>query len=141
MAPLSRGRGLGAGLALLALAAASPALAEDNGAYFDTVHPEFAVALVVHWLLWGYAPRSVALAYDFGGIALDLVKFFGCQARCLGGPPGPRPWMACGDIAPPLPGGLGRGPGRPAGAKGRASGSGPGRPSWPESPRRLWAPG
>ena len=38
--------------------------------YFDTVHPEFAVALVAHWLLWGYAPRNVALAYDFGGVAL-----------------------------------------------------------------------
>ena len=44
--------------------------AGNNGGYFDTVHPEFAVALVVHWLLWGYAPRNVALAYDFGGVAL-----------------------------------------------------------------------
>lgn len=51
----------------------TPAGSEDagnNGGYFDTVHPEFAVALVVHWLLWGYAPRNVALAYDFGGVAL-----------------------------------------------------------------------
>ena len=75
MAPPSRGRGLGPGNPLiLALATASPAVAEDNGAYFDTVHPEFAVALAVHWLLWGYAPRSVALAYDFGGIALFALE-------------------------------------------------------------------
>lgn len=33
----------------------------DPGNYFDAVHPEFAVALVLHWLLWGYAPRAIAL--------------------------------------------------------------------------------
>ena len=48
----------------------------DDGAYFDTVHPEFAVALVVHWLLWGYAPRPVALAYDFGGLVLFAAEPF-----------------------------------------------------------------
>ena len=43
---------------------------DNNGGYFDAAHPEFAAALAVHWLLWGYAPRNVALAYDFGGVAL-----------------------------------------------------------------------
>ena len=42
---------------------------EEQPDYFSEVHPEFAAALVLHWLLWGYASREVALAYDFLGIA------------------------------------------------------------------------
>ena len=61
-------------LASVPLAASAVDTVENGGAYFDTVHPEFAVALVVHWLLWGYAPRNVALAYDFGGIALFALE-------------------------------------------------------------------
>ena len=49
---------------------AQDAAPSNNGGYFDEVHPEFAVGLAVHWLLWGYAPRPVALFYDFAGVAL-----------------------------------------------------------------------
>ena len=49
---------------------AQDAAPSSNGGYFDEVHPEFAVGLAVHWLLWGYAPRPVALFYDFAGVAL-----------------------------------------------------------------------
>ena len=40
--------------------------------YFANPHPEFAAALVVHWLLYRYAPREVALTYDFTAIAAIL---------------------------------------------------------------------
>ena len=37
--------------------------------YWATPHPEYAAALVLHWLLWGYSSRQVALTYDFACIA------------------------------------------------------------------------
>ena len=46
------------------------------GTHFATPHPEFAVGLVIHWILWGKAPRAVALAYDFGGLALFAAEPF-----------------------------------------------------------------
>ena len=63
------------------LEVAAVQLKRDAGAagaesYFDDAHPEFLVGLVVHWLLWGYAPRPVALAYDFGGVALLAAEGF-----------------------------------------------------------------
>ena len=41
-----------------------------NANYFSSKpHPEFAAGLVLHWLLWAYSRREVALAFDFVGIA------------------------------------------------------------------------
>lgn len=40
-----------------------------NANYFSEPHPEFAAGLLLHWLLWAYSSREVALAYDFVGIA------------------------------------------------------------------------
>jgi hypothetical protein len=63
-----------------ALATPAAAFAAATGAelddYFATSHPEFAVGLVIHWILWGKAPRAVALAYDFGGLALFAAEPF-----------------------------------------------------------------
>ena len=44
--------------------------------YFATPHPEFAVALVIHWILWGKFDRRIALAYDFGGLVLFAAEPF-----------------------------------------------------------------
>jgi hypothetical protein len=44
--------------------------------YFAHPHPEFAVALIIHWILWGKFDRRVALAYDFGGLVLFAAEPF-----------------------------------------------------------------
>mgnify|MGYP003316555880 CR=1 FL=1 len=44
--------------------------------YFATPHPEFALALVIHWILWGKFDRRIALAYDFGGLVLFAAEPF-----------------------------------------------------------------
>ena len=44
--------------------------------YFATPHPEFAVALIIHWILWGKFDRRIALAYDFGGLVLFAAEPF-----------------------------------------------------------------
>ena len=44
--------------------------------YFSQPHPEFAVALVIHWILWGKFDRRIALAYDFGGLVLFAAEPF-----------------------------------------------------------------
>ena len=58
----------------VALAAATTEAELD--AYFAEPHPEFAVALVIHWILWGKFDRRVALAYDFGGLVLFAAEPF-----------------------------------------------------------------
>ena len=45
-------------------------------AYFATPHPEFAVGLIIHWILWGKFDRRIALAYDFGGLVLFAAEPF-----------------------------------------------------------------
>ena len=57
----------------VAVAAATEAELDD---YFSTPHPEFAVALVIHWILWGKFDRRIALAYDFGGLVLFAAEPF-----------------------------------------------------------------
>ena len=57
-----------------ALAAATTEAELDD--YFSQPHPEFAVALVIHWILWGKFDRRVALAYDFGGLVLFAAEPF-----------------------------------------------------------------
>ena len=44
--------------------------------YFAHPHPEFAVALIIHWILWGKFDRRIALAYDFGGLVLFAAEPF-----------------------------------------------------------------
>ena len=44
--------------------------------YFAQPHPEFAVGLIIHWILWGKFDRRVALAYDFGGLVLFAAEPF-----------------------------------------------------------------
>ena len=58
----------------VAVAAATTEAELDD--YFATPHPEFAVALVIHWILWGKFDRRVALAYDFGGLVLFAAEPF-----------------------------------------------------------------
>ena len=58
----------------LAVAAATTEAELDD--YFATPHPEFAVGLVIHWILWGKFDRRVALAYDFGGLVLFAAEPF-----------------------------------------------------------------
>jgi hypothetical protein len=59
----------------LAFAATATTEAELDE-YFSTPHPEFAVALIIHWILWGKFDRRVALAYDFGGLVLFAAEPF-----------------------------------------------------------------
>ena len=59
----------------LAFAATATTEAELDD-YFSTPHPEFAVALVIHWILWGKFDRRIALAYDFGGLVLFAAEPF-----------------------------------------------------------------
>ena len=75
---LSRPRATSAAAALAfvpaaAFAATTEAELDD---YFSTPHPEFAVGLVIHWILWGKFDRRVALAYDFGGLVLFAAEPF-----------------------------------------------------------------
>ena len=58
----------------VAVAAATTEAELDD--YFAHPHPEFAVALVIHWILWGKFDRRVALAYDFGGLVLFAAEPF-----------------------------------------------------------------
>ena len=58
----------------VAVAAATTEAELDD--YFAVPHPEFAVALVIHWILWGKFDRRVALAYDFGGLVLFAAEPF-----------------------------------------------------------------
>ena len=69
------------GAAAAAAAALAPSVAvatteAELDDYFSTPHPEFAVALVIHWILWGKFDRRVALAYDFGGLVLFAAEPF-----------------------------------------------------------------
>ncbi len=57
----------------VAIAATTEAELDD---YFAQPHPEFAVALVIHWILWGKFDRRIALAYDFGGLVLFAAEPF-----------------------------------------------------------------
>ena len=75
---LSRPRATSAAAALAfvpaaAFAATTEAELDD---YFATPHPEFAVGLIIHWILWGKFDRRVALAYDFGGLVLFAAEPF-----------------------------------------------------------------
>ena len=76
---LSRPRATGAAAALAFVPAAAFAAATTEAElddYFSTPHPEFAVALIIHWILWGKFDRRVALAYDFGGLVLFAAEPF-----------------------------------------------------------------
>ena len=70
------------GAAAAAAAALAPSVAlaatteAELDAYFAEPHPEFAVALVIHWILWGKFDRRIALAYDFGGLVLFAAEPF-----------------------------------------------------------------
>ena len=69
------------GAAAVAAAALAPSIAAatteaELDDYFSTPHPEFAVALIIHWILWGKFDRRVALAYDFGGLVLFAAEPF-----------------------------------------------------------------
>ena len=71
------------GAAAAAAAALAPSVAvaaatteAELDAYFSTPHPEFAVGLIIHWILWGKFDRRVALAYDFGGLVLFAAEPF-----------------------------------------------------------------
>ena len=70
------------GAAAAAAAALAPSLAvaatteAELDAYFAEPHPEFAVALVIHWILWGKFDRRIALACDFGGLVLFAAEPF-----------------------------------------------------------------
>ena len=57
----------------VAIAATTEAELDD---YFAEPHPEFFVALVIHWILWGKFDRRIALAYDFGGLVLFAAEPF-----------------------------------------------------------------
>ena len=77
--PLSRPRATSAAAALAFVPAAAFAAATTEAElddYFSQPHPEFAVALVIHWILWGKFDRRVALAYDFGGLVLFAAEPF-----------------------------------------------------------------
>ena len=76
--PLSRPRATSAAAALAFVPAAAFAATTETELddYFATPHPEFAVALVIHWILWGKFDRRVALAYDFGGLVLFAAEPF-----------------------------------------------------------------
>ena len=77
--PLSRPRATSAAAALAFVPAAAFAAATTEAElddYFSTPHPEFAVGLVIHWILWGKFDRRVALAYDFGGLVLFAAEPF-----------------------------------------------------------------
>ena len=71
-----------AGAAAAAAAALTPVVVLAAGTdtelddYFAEPHPEFAVALIIHWILWGKFDRRVALAYDFGGLVLFAAEPF-----------------------------------------------------------------
>ena len=72
-----------AGAAAAAAAALAPSVAVATATteaelddYFSTPHPEFAVALIIHWILWGKFDRRIALAYDFGGLVLFAAEPF-----------------------------------------------------------------
>ena len=58
----------------VAVAAATTEAELDD--YFAQPHPEFALALVIHWILWGKFDRRIALAYDFGGLVLFAAEPF-----------------------------------------------------------------
>ena len=70
----------GAAVAAAAALAPSVAIAATTEAelddYFAQPHPEFALALVIHWILWGKFDRRIALAYDFGGLVLFAAEPF-----------------------------------------------------------------
>ncbi len=69
--------GASAAAALTPAAAFAAATTEaELDDYFSTPHPEFAVGLVIHWILWGKFDRRVALAYDFGGLVLFAAEPF-----------------------------------------------------------------
>ena len=66
-----------AAAALAPAAALAAATTEAELAdYFSQPRPEFAVALVIHWILWGKFDRRIALAYDFGGLVLFAAEPF-----------------------------------------------------------------
>ena len=74
LAPSRAMRTAGAAFAVAPVHAATAATAEAGVRtlppdYWATPHPEYAAALVLHWLLWGYSSRQVALTYDFACIA------------------------------------------------------------------------
>ena len=76
---LSRPRATGAAAALAFVPAAAFAAATTEAElddYFATPHPEFALGLIIHWILWGKFDRRVALAYDFGGLVLFAAEPF-----------------------------------------------------------------
>ena len=69
--------GASAAAALTPAAAFAAATTEaELDDYFAEPHPEFAVGLVIHWILWGKFDRRVALAYDFGGLVLFAAEPF-----------------------------------------------------------------
>ena len=77
--PLSRPRTTSAAAALAFVPAAAFAAATTEAElddYFATPHPEFALGLIIHWILWGKFDRRVALAYDFGGLVLFAAEPF-----------------------------------------------------------------
>ena len=75
--PAATGAKKAAAAALAPSAAVAVATTEaELDEYFATPHPEFAVALVIHWILWGKFDRRVALAYDFGGLVLFAAEPF-----------------------------------------------------------------
>lgn len=77
--PLSRPRATSAAAALAFVPAAAFAAATTEAElddYFATPHPEFALGLIIHWILWGKFDRRVALAYDFGGLVLFAAEPF-----------------------------------------------------------------
>ena len=69
------------GAAAAAAAALAPSVAvatteAELDDYFATPHPEFALGLIIHWILWGKFDRRIALAYDFGGLVLFAAEPF-----------------------------------------------------------------
>ena len=70
----------GAAVATVAALVPSVAIAATTEAeldeYFAEPHPEFFLALVIHWILWGKFDRRIALAYDFGGLVLFAAEPF-----------------------------------------------------------------
>ena len=73
--PAATGAAAAAAAALAPSVAAATTEAELDD-YFATPHPEFAVALIIHWILWGKFDRRIALAYDFGGLVLFAAEPF-----------------------------------------------------------------
>ena len=78
--PTARLHAAAAGAAAAALAPSAAFAAATTEAelddYFSQPHPEFAVGLIIHWILWGKFDRRVALAYDFGGLVLFAAEPF-----------------------------------------------------------------